>query len=67
MTRIFGYVVGAIWIVFALMALGARSAGVAADQPDVVLWWTVILLGYLAAATVAIVGTLRYKPTGPKK
>ncbi len=67
MSRIFGFVVGAVWIVFALMAFGARSAGAAADQPDVVFWWTVILLGYAGAATVAIVGTIRYRPTGPRK
>jgi hypothetical protein len=67
MSRIFGFVIGAIWIIFALMALGARSAGAAAGQPDVTFWWTVILLGYAGAATVAIVGTIRYRPSGPKK
>jgi hypothetical protein len=67
MSRIFGFVVGAVWLVFAFMAFGARSAGAAAGQPDVTFWWTVITVGYLAAATVALVGTARHQQTGPKK
>lgn len=67
MSRIFGFVVGAVWLVFAFMAFGARSAGVAAGQPDVTFWWTVIMAGYAAAAIVALVGTARYKASGPKK
>ena len=67
MTRIFGYLIGVIWIVFTAMALGARSAGAQAGQPDVTFWWTVIAVVYAIAATVAIVGTLRHQPTGPSK
>lgn len=67
MSRIFGFIIGAIWLGFAFMALGARSAGAAAGQPDVTFWWTVILLGYSGAAVAAIVGTLRHRPSGPRK
>jgi hypothetical protein len=67
MTRIFGYAVGVIWLGFTLMALGARSSGVEAGQPDVVFWWTVIASVYALAAMVAIVGTIRHRTTGPRK
>jgi hypothetical protein len=67
MTRIFGYIIGVIWIIFTAMALGARAAGAQAGQPDVTFWWTVIGLVYALAATVAIVGTIRHRPTGPSK
>jgi hypothetical protein len=49
------------------MAFGARSAGAAAGQPDVTFWWTVIMVGYTAAAMALIVGTARHKKTGPNK
>jgi uncharacterized membrane protein YsdA (DUF1294 family) len=67
MSRIFGFVIGVVLLVFAFMAFGARSAGVEAGQPDVTFWWTVILLGYAGAALAAILGTLRHKTTGPRK
>jgi hypothetical protein len=67
MSRIFGYVIGAIWLGFAFMAFGARSAGAEAGQPDVTFWWTVIFLGYTMAAGVAIIGTLRHVRSGPRK
>jgi hypothetical protein len=67
MSRIFGYVIGVIWLGFAFMAFGARSAGAAAGQPDVTFWWTVIFLAYTGAALAALVGTLRHRTTGPKK
>lgn len=67
MSRIFGYVIGVIWLGFAFMALGARNTGAAQGQPDVTFWWTVILVIYTGAAVAAIVGTLRHKTTGPKK
>lgn len=67
MSRIFGFVIGAIWIVFALMAVRAASAGSAADQPDAAVWWTVITVFYGLAALVAIVGTARHRYRGPTK
>jgi hypothetical protein len=67
MSRFFGYIIGAIWLVFTFMAFRMRSAGVEAGQPDVTFWWTVITLAYLGAATVAIVGNVRHRPNGPRK
>jgi hypothetical protein len=67
MSRAIGFALGVVWLIFASMAFGARSAGAAAGQPDVTFWWTVILVGYTAAATVLFVGTARHKKTGPQK
>ncbi len=67
MSRIFGFVIGAIWIVFALMAFRASSAGSAADQPDAAFWWIIIMAFYTIAALVAIIGTARHKYRGPTK
>lgn len=67
MTRFFGYIIGAIWLVFTFMAFRMRTAGAEAGQPDVVFWWTVITLAYLGAAIVAIVGNARHRSNGPKK
>lgn len=67
MSRIFGFVIGAIWIVFTFMAVRASSAGAAADQPDAAFWWTVIAVFYGIAALVAIIGTARHRYRGPRK
>lgn len=67
MTRFFGFIVGAIWLAFVFMAFQARAAGVAAGQEEVVFWWTITTLAYLAAAVAAVVGNLRHKASGPKK
>jgi hypothetical protein len=67
MSRIFGFAVGAVWIIFTLMALRAASAGAAAGQADTQLWYSVIAFFLGTAALVAIVGTLRHRPSGPRK
>jgi len=67
MARIFGFVVGAIWLGFAFMAFRSSSAGWAAGHPDFGFWWAVITAFFTIAATVAIVGTARHRTTGPKK
>jgi len=67
MSRAIGFALGVVWLIFASMAFGARSAGAAAGQPDVTFWWTVITVGYSVAATVLLVGTARHKKTGPTK
>ena len=57
MNRIFGYVIGVIWLVLAYGAFQRGANGRALDQPDVAFWWTVIA-GLLAIAAVgALVGT----------
>ncbi len=67
MTRIFGLAVGALWLVFTYMAFSAGSAGRQAGQPDVAFWYTATALLLGLAALVAIVGTLRHRPSGPRK
>lgn len=67
MSRIFGYAVGALWLIFTFMALRAASAGAAAGQADAQLWYSVIAFFLGTAAVVAIVGTFRHRPSGPRK
>lgn len=67
MTRFFGYAIGALWLVFAFMAFSASSAGAAANQPDAVFWWRVIMGFYALCAVIAVVGTVRYRYEGPRK
>ncbi len=67
MARILGLAAGAVWLIFTLMAFRAASAGWAADQADVGFWYAVtgVLLGI--ATLVIVVGTLRHRPSGPRK
>lgn len=67
MSRIFGYAVGALWLIFTFMAVRAASAGAAAGQADARFWYLVIAFFLGTAALVAIVGTLRHRPSGPRK
>lgn len=67
MARIFGFVVGAIWLGFAFVAFRNSSAGWANGHSDFGFWWAVITGFLTIAATVAIVGTARHRTTGPKK
>lgn len=67
MSRIFGFVVGAVWLVFTFMALQAASQSWSANQPDAGFWYAATAVLLAIAALVAIVGTLRYRYEGPKK
>ncbi len=67
MGRIFGFVVGVIWLGFTFWAFSTASAGRSAGAPDMGFWWTVIGAFYGLAAMVALVGTARHKVTGPVK
>ncbi len=67
MARIFGFVVGGVWLVFTLMALRASAAGWTAGHTDVGFWYGVIAFFLGTATTVAIVGTLRHRRQGPLK
>ena len=67
MTRIFGYVVGAIWLVFAFLAIRNSATGWADGHSDIGFWWGVIGAFLGIAALVALVGTARYRYEGPRK
>ena len=57
MNRIFGYLVGVVWLGLAYGAFQTGAAGRAAGQPDVGFWWSVIA-GLLAIAALgALIGT----------
>jgi hypothetical protein len=58
MARIFGLVVGAVWIVFTAIAFGRSAAGWSAGHGDIGFWWAVIGTLLSVAAGSAIVGTL---------
>jgi len=57
MNRIFGYLVGVVWLGLAFLAFQNASAGRAAGQPDVGFWWTVITVILTIAALGALIGT----------
>lgn len=67
MPRIIGYIVGAVWIIFSIMAFRAGMSAGALDQPDGQFWWSFVAVVYLLASLVAIIGTLRYRYEGPTK
>lgn len=67
MARIFGFVVGVVWLGFAFVAFRNSSAGWEAGHSDVGFWWAVITGFLTIAATVALVGTARHQRSGPRK
>ena len=58
MKRIFGFVVGVIWLVFAFVAFRNSAAGWSGQHSDLGFWWAVIAVFLTIAAGAAIVGTL---------
>ena len=67
MARIFGFGIGALWLLFSLAAAGNSLGGWAAGQSDIGFWWAVIAGFLTIAASVALIGTARHKYRGPKK
>jgi hypothetical protein len=57
MARIFGLVVGAVWIVFTVIAFGRSAAGWSAGHSDLGFWWGVIGTLLSVATASALVGT----------
>lgn len=67
MQKIFGFVVGGIWLVFVAWAFRVSQAGWSEGHADLGFWWTVIATLYGIAGTAALVGTARHRYTGPRK
>jgi hypothetical protein len=67
MSRLFGYVVGAVWLFFSFWAFRTSAAGWAQEHADIGFWWAVIGTFFGIAAMVALVGTTRYRYQGPQK
>jgi hypothetical protein len=57
MARIFGFLVGIVWLVFAAVAFRNSAAGWSADAGDIGFWWTVIGVLLTLAAGGALIGT----------
>jgi hypothetical protein len=57
MGRIFGFLVGIVWLVFASVAFRNSAAGWSADASDIGFWWAVIGVFLAIAAGGALLGT----------
>lgn len=58
MKKIFGFVVGVVWLVFAGVAYRNSAAGWSGSHSDLGFWWAVIAVFLTIAAGAAIVGTV---------
>jgi len=67
MSRLFGYAVGLVWLLFSFFAFRVSASGWADGHSDIGFWWAVIGSFLGIAALVALVGTMRYRPHGPRK
>jgi hypothetical protein len=57
MGRIFGFVIGAVWLVFVFVAFSRSSEGWGGGHSDLGFWWGVIGVLLTGAATAAFLGT----------
>jgi hypothetical protein len=57
MGRIFGFLVGIVWLVFASVAFKYSAAGWGMEASDIGFWWGVIGVLLALAAGGALVGT----------
>ena len=57
MSRIFGFAVGLVWLVFAVGAFKNSAAGWSAQASDLGFWWGVIGVLLALAAGAALLGT----------
>ncbi len=67
MFRILGFAVGAIWLLFAFIALQNSLSGWSEGHADLGFWWAVITAFLAIAGTAALVGTFRHRYQGPQK
>ena len=57
MSRIFGFLVGLVWLAFAGIAFANSAAGWSAAASDLGFWWGVIGVFLAIASGAAFVGT----------
>ena len=57
MARIFGFLIGIVWLAFAGIAFKNSSAGWSANASDLGFWWAVIGTFLTLASGAAFVGT----------
>ena len=63
MARIFGFLIGILWLGLAFLAFRRSSAGWSAGYDDVGIWWTIIAGLLTIAAVGALVGTFLHTRT----
>lgn len=66
MSRIFGFAIGLVWLVFAFLAFRRSAQGWAMDASDLGFWWAVIGAFLAIAAGAAVVGTILHTRTGER-
>lgn len=57
MARIFGFLIGIVWLGLAFLAFRRSAAGWDAGYGDVGIWWTIIAGFLTIAALGALIGT----------
>jgi hypothetical protein len=57
MGRIFGFLVGIVWLVFASVAFRTSASGWNQNASDIGFWWAVIGVFLTLAAGGALIGT----------
>jgi hypothetical protein len=57
MSRLFGFLVGIVWLVFAGISFRNSAAGWSADATDLGFWWGIIGIFLTLASGTAFVGT----------
>jgi hypothetical protein len=57
MSRILGFAVGIVWLVFVFVAFRRSAEGWAAGNGDIGFWWAVIAVLLTIASLAALVGT----------
>lgn len=65
MSRIFGFLVGLVWLVFAGVSFKNSAAGWSADATDLGFWWAVIGVFLAIAAGAAFLGTVLHTRVRP--
>lgn len=67
MSKLFGFAVGTVWVLFVVVAARNSARGWSTGYPDMGFWWGVVAAFLSIAATAAFVGTARLRPQGPRK
>jgi hypothetical protein len=57
MSRILGFAVGLVWLIFVFIAFSRSASGWSAGQTDIGFWWAVIGTFLAIASGAALVGT----------
>ncbi|MBW3533628.1 MAG: hypothetical protein KY453_00200 [Gemmatimonadetes bacterium] len=67
MSKIFGFVIGLVWLIFAFLAFRRSAAGWSVEASGLGFWWGVIAVFLTIAAGAAIVGTVLHTRRGASR